>query len=87
MKRTFQDVVSCFKSCSHAELERISETIFSIISMDMSDTNELMEKELRISCPACGSGHWVRNGHSKTGIQHYICRDCGKAFSKVLNVV
>lgn len=87
MKMTFQDAVKFFKSCSKEELQRVSEVILSMISGEASTTNELMVKEREIICPECGSVHWVRNGHSPTGIQHYKCKDCGKAFSSTTNTI
>ncbi len=87
MKMTFQDAVSYFKSCSPAELKKVSEVILSMISGDASTINDLMVKEREIVCPECGSTHYVRNGHSPTGIQHYKCKDCGKAFSSTTNTI
>ena len=87
MKMTFQDTVNYFKECSPEELKKVSEIILSMISGDSSTINGLMMEEREIVCPACGSTHWVRNGHSKTGIQHYICKDCGKAFSSTTNTI
>lgn len=87
MKMTFQDAVKFFKGCSKEELQRVSEVILSMISGEVSSTNELMVKEREIVCPECGSVHWVRNGHSPTGIQHYKCKDCGKAFSSTTNTI
>jgi transposase-like protein len=33
------------------------------------------------SCPSCGTLNIKKAGYSKTGIQRYICRECGKVFS------
>lgn len=32
------------------------------------------------SCPQCGSGSVVKNGHIHNGKQRYLCRDCGRQF-------
>ena len=32
------------------------------------------------ACPACGSGHVVKNGFIHTGKQNHRCRDCGRQF-------
>lgn len=87
MKMTFQDAVNLFKECSKEELKKVSEIILSMISNEASTTNELIVKEREIVCPECRSMHWVRNGHSPTGIQHYKCKDCGKAFSSTTSTI
>lgn len=33
-------------------------------------------------CPACGSGTYKCHGTTRTGMQRYICKDCGKTFSE-----
>jgi transposase-like protein len=33
------------------------------------------------SCPSCDSASTVRNGHTR-GLQRYLCRQCGRSFSK-----
>lgn len=32
-------------------------------------------------CPSCGTLNIKKTGHSKTGIQKYKCKECGKSFS------
>ena len=38
-------------------------------------------------CPICGCTHISRNGHTKSGIQRYICKDCGKSFVITTNSI
>jgi transposase-like protein len=33
-------------------------------------------------CPLCGSGSYKKHGTTNTGMQRYICKDCGKTFSE-----
>lgn len=84
---TFQDAIVYFKSCNPDELQKVSEAILFLISGDSSTINELMVKDRKILCPECASTHWIRNGHSPTGIQHYRCKNCGKAFSSTTNTI
>lgn len=38
-------------------------------------------------CPFCGSYSIVKNGHNKTGIQRYLCKDCGNRFNPLTNTI
>lgn len=33
-------------------------------------------------CPLCGSASYKKHGTTSTGMQRYICKDCGKTFSE-----
>lgn len=33
-------------------------------------------------CPDCGSGDVKRKGKTSSGLQRYVCRECGKSFSQ-----
>lgn len=33
-------------------------------------------------CPACDSATYKCHGTTRTGMQRYICKDCGKTFSE-----
>lgn len=37
-------------------------------------------------CPFCGKSHIIKNG-KKDGIQHYLCKDCGKTFGNTHNTI
>lgn len=34
------------------------------------------------ACPRCGSADFVRKGHGRDGSQRWLCRGCGRAFSR-----
>lgn len=38
-------------------------------------------------CVHCGCNHIVRNGHTKSGIQKYVCKNCGKSFSPTTKTI
>ena len=40
-----------------------------------------------ISCPNCQSIHIVKNGHTKTGVQTYKCKDCKKRFNDLTSTI
>lgn len=42
-----------------------------------------------VECPHCHATHVVKNGHDtvQTDCQHYLCRECGKAFDDLTNTV
>ena len=33
------------------------------------------------SCPACGSTRYKKNGHTRHGKQHHLCKNCERQFS------
>ena len=41
----------------------------------------------RESCPLCGSGEVVKAGLSKSGLQRYACRGCGRRFTPVTGTI
>ncbi len=47
----------------------------------------LTENRKDTKCPFCGHSHVVKNGKSKSGMQHYLCRNCNKAFSASTNTI
>lgn len=46
------------------------------------EDNHKEKKSSFSSCPICGvqDAHIVKNGHTKSGKQVYVCRSCGKSF-------
>jgi len=52
-----------------------------------------MVRQLRwpegVECPYCHATHVVKNGHDavQTDCQHYLCRDCGRAFDDLTGTV
>lgn len=34
------------------------------------------------ACPRCGSADFVRKGHGRDGSQRWLCRGCGRTFSR-----
>ena len=41
----------------------------------------------QIECPHCHQKHSVKDGHTKTGIQTYKCKDCGKRFNALTDTI
>lgn len=41
----------------------------------------------KVNCPYCSSINIVKNGHTKTGIQTYKCKECSKRFNDLTNTV
>ena len=41
----------------------------------------------QIECPYCHQTHSVKDGHTKTGIQTYKCKDCGKRFNDLTDTI
>jgi transposase-like protein len=44
-------------------------------------------KDSKLKCPLCGSTNTVKNGHTKTNRQKYICRGCESNFSDTTNTI
>lgn len=40
-----------------------------------------------ISCPNCHGIHIVKNGHTKTGVQTYKCKECKKRFNDLTSTI
>lgn len=38
-------------------------------------------------CPYCESNKFVKNGFSRSGIQNYFCKDCGRNFNPLTNTI
>lgn len=38
-------------------------------------------------CPFCGSIKFAKNGHTKEGIQRFICSDCHKRFNVLTGTI
>jgi predicted RNA-binding Zn-ribbon protein involved in translation (DUF1610 family) len=41
----------------------------------------------RGSCPLCGSPEIVRAGYSRSGLQRYLCRGCGRYFTPATGTI
>lgn len=39
------------------------------------------------SCPYCGKGGFVRDGHDRSGVSRYLCRDCGRRFTPLTGTI
>jgi transposase len=39
-----------------------------------------MKQFIQIKCPRCGKSDLVKNGHSESGAQRYLCNSCKKSF-------
>ena len=86
VKLTGKDIMAYLSSCSKEGLEALIDSLSSLLLP--SNTSEyLTENRKEITCPSCEHSHVVKNGKSKTGMQHYICRECGKAFSASTNTI
>lgn len=44
-------------------------------------------KKGKVTCPYCNCSNIVKNGHTKTGIQTYKCKDCNKRFNDLTDTV
>lgn len=77
--RLVRDIIASF---SRAELEELSQHVMDLLvygsSLSAQDGNRI------ITCPACGSVRYVRNGHV-AGRQRFMCKDCRKTFGHSTN--
>ena len=86
MKILQKDIIEYLRSCSKNDIQKLIDTLSMMLLP--TDKNEfLTENRKEIECPHCGHSYVVKNGKSKSGMQHYLCRDCGKAFSASTNTI
>jgi ribosomal protein L37AE/L43A len=45
-----------------------------------SGESEMINSYVPLSCPFCKAKKYSRNGYTKSGVQRYICTECGKTF-------
>ena len=57
-------------------------SILTDISSKSSTTTKLANRQkVNHCCPYCFSSYIVKDGHSKSGVQRYRCKDCKKRFN------
>lgn len=80
-----------YKNLCIDELEVFSDKILTILDLksnEISSTHEIIEREQEIEyCPYCGSKHIVKNGHTSSKAQKYLCKDCRKSVSATTNKI
>lgn len=74
----YEHIRSYLRDITPAEKEKLLMTLQSIIRRELFRLNPM---DSAISCPKCGCGSYVRNGHTLRGTQRYRCRDCGCTFT------
>lgn len=42
--------------------------------------------ETKPKCPSCNNKHTVKNGHTRTGSQRHLCKNCGYRFTNNTNL-
>lgn len=45
-----------------------------------SGESEMINSYVPLSCPFCKTKKFSKNGYTKSGVQRYICNECGKTF-------
>lgn len=86
VKMQAKDVIEYLRSCSKKGLEELVNAISTLL-LPNNKSEYITENRQELVCPSCGHIHVVKNGKSSTGMQHYLCRNCGKAFSASTNTI
>ena len=85
---TITSVLADFNTLSLSDREYIKSVLISRTTT--SDIETYLTNERFADgkvCPICGCIHILRNGHTKSGSQRYICKDCGKSFVITTNSI
>lgn len=68
-------------------LSELLNTEYKNICSTKDSNHKILNREREKCCPYCGSLHIRKNGKRKTGVQKYICAECGKSHSSTFNSV
>lgn len=65
------------------ELDEIYEIVMSMRYKvtDRQSQNQIIWNYKPKECPYCGSKHFIRYGHRKSGSQKLLCKSCGRSFT------
>lgn len=87
---TVSSVLNDIATLSASEKVELRGRLIKMFTPQVGSLSSFVENE-RFSggmvCPVCGKTHIVRHGHRTDGVQHYLCRDCGRSFVATTNTI
>src|SRR2546422_14136 len=75
--------MACSYSTQEASHGELTYPIFARVQSKTNSTSRRSTEAMVIpeSCPACGSTRYKKNGHTRHGKQHHLCKNCERQFS------
>src|SRR5438093_7371345 len=75
--------MACSYSTQEASHGELTYPIFARVQSKTNSTSRKSTAAMVIpeSCPACGSTRYKKNGHTRHGKQHHLCKNCERQFS------
>lgn len=68
-------------------INKLKETLLIVKTRKQTLSKIAAYERKNIKCTECGSNHIVKNGFSKTGIQTYKCKNCGRRFDDLTDTI
>lgn len=68
-------------------IEMLNKSLIVIKNKKQTMSKVAKSEIQRCTCPRCNSNKIVKNGHTKSGIQTYKCKDCNIRFNDLTNTV
>lgn len=94
-KRIRRDSIRCFpwseninKDDKEILIEETAIEWYDAKHPHVSEAELKLINDLKIHfCPYCGGKYFVKNGHTRIGMQRYLCNDCGRRFNPLTNTI
>ena len=68
-------------------IDKMKEALFIIKGRKQTTSKVASYEKSELICCECSSHNIVKNGHTKTGVQTYKCKDCGLRFNDLTGTV
>lgn len=81
------DIYSLLPDEIENAISKLQEALGVVIQRRNTNTKLLHREKKAMICPQCNSERIIKDGHTKTGVQTYKCKDCQHRFNDASNTM